>query len=430
MRKLQKLVLLFIIISFLFLRFYHLEESLTVGTDQGMHLLEIHRLFHERKISLIGPVSSFTVYGRNFFFGPATYYLSMPFLALSNWNPFSVSYFMIFLQLAAFLILYRTLRRRFPKIALYYALIFTFSTTAINYSRFLWNPNLMIPASTLLLAVLISIKSKSHKALWFGVIGFLLGLGLQFHYSYVLAIMLTVIWLIVRKKLNLVSFISIVIGFAVGFFPIILFDLRHNFYNLSTIIQFVIVKFDKTNTSLVYTPGYIPEYYSFSILPFIYFFISLFLIKLREINRYLPLFLFAGYITFSLTKVLPVPSSGFISATDWNYYGVNKAKQIIIFENKEKYNIVDLLTGDTRAIYLRALLTLAGKKPMSIDEYPDSKYLFIYSRVPIDRLLAGSLWEMDVMRPLEVVKTWYLQNGIYLYLLKGAKATSYIKIWS
>jgi hypothetical protein len=116
--------------------------------------------------------------------------------------------------------------------------------------------------------------------------------------------------------------------------------------------------------------------------------------------------------------ILPVPSNGFHSAEGWNYHGLQKAKEIIISENRKDYNLVDLLTGDIRAIYLRALLTLSQKPPMTVDEYPDSKYLFIYSKVPIEELLKGSLWEMDVMKPLNLEEKWFLQNDIYLYLLK------------
>lgn len=422
MKKSKRFIfILFLVIIFLFLRFYHLRESLTVGTDQGMHLLAIYNLYKEKKISLIGPVSSFKIHGRNFFFGPATYYLSMPFFALSRWNPLSVSYFMIILQLTTFLILYKILAsyRLRSKVDLYYALIFTFSPVMVNYARFLWNPNLMVPTSLLLIATLLKLKQKkSHQRVGMITAGFLLGLGMQFHYSYFLVIILTLIWLYRDKKLHLFSSLYLIIGFVIGFSPLILFELRHNFYNLRTFIEFVLLSLAKDNAASVYTPGYIPGYYALSVLPFIYLFISLLLSKLEKLGRLIPLFFILGYAAFSLAKILPIPSSGFLSADGWNYQGLSKAKEIIITTGKKDYNVVDLLTGDTRAMYLRALLTLVGKPPMTIDEYPDTKSLFLYSRVPIDKLLKGSLWEMDVIRPLKLVKTWYLQNGISLYLLE------------
>lgn len=428
MKKYSRIIfILVIIVAFLFLRFYHLEESLTVGTDQGMHLLEIYKLFKTRKISLLGPVSSFRVHGRNFFFGPATYYLPMPFLALLGWNPISASYFMIFLQLAAFLILYKTLRRRFPKsnLAMYYALIFTFSPIMVNYARFLWNPNLMIPTSVLLFSMLLVPKRKKGEGVWrVGLTGFLLGLGTQFHYSYFLMIILTLIWFYITHRLHLASFFFLAGGFIAGFSPIILFELRHNFYNLRTFMEFVLLSLEGDKNAGVYTPGYLPEYYSLSFLPFVFLLFSQLLLKLKKINQYLPPLLITGYITFSLVKVLPIPAQGFLSFPGWNYHGLKKAEKIILSENKDKYNLVDLLTGDVRAMYLRALLTLDGKPPISVDGYPDSQFLFLYSREPIDKLLKGSLWEMDVIKPLKVDKRWYLQNGIYLYLLARTEKSS------
>lgn len=417
------ILFIFLTFIFLFLRLYHLEESLTVGTDQGMHLLEIYNLFQAKKISLLGPVSSFKVYGRNFFFGPATYYLPMPFFALSGWNIFSVSYFTIILQFIAFLILYKSLHTRFSKssVAMYYALIFTFSPIMVNYARFLWNPNLMASTSVLLLSVLLSLKKrKTGEKRPVLLAGLLLGLGMQFHYSYFLIIILTLIWLYVVRKFRLINFFFLTTGFVVGFLPIIIFELRHNFYNLQTFIQFVVVNLSE-DKSMTYAPGYVPEYYALSLLPFVYLLASQLLVKLEKINRNFSILLIAGYITYSLLRVLPVPSEGLLSHPGWNYHGLRKAKEIIISEDKRKYNLVDLLTGDVRAMYLRALLTFDGKPPMTVDEYPDSHCLFLYTKEPIEKILKGSLWEMDVIKPLEVRKKWHLQNGIYLYLLEKSK---------
>ena len=409
-----------IIVFFLFLRLYHLEESLTVGTDQGMHLLEMYRLYTQKKISLIGPVSSFKIDGRQFFFGPATYYLPMPFFAASGWNIFSVSYFMIFSQLLALLVLYRVLKTNYPRsnLAIFFLLIFTFSKISVDYSRFLWNPNLMIQTSLLLLSVLISLKNISHQRLKLFVGGLLFGLGMQFHYAFFPIIFICFIWLLFTKRLTLINILTAFLGFIVGFSPLILFELRHNFYNFRTFLAFIIASLKGGNEASLYTPGYILQYYTLPYLPFIYLLVSFLLVKLEKIHKVLVYLLITGYIIYCLVIILPVPSNGFHSAEGWNYHGLQKAKEIIISENRKDYNLVDLLTGDIRAIYLRALLTLSQKPHMTVDEYPDSKYLFIYSKVPIEELLKGSLWEMDVMKPLNLEEKWFLQNDIYLYLLK------------
>ena len=67
---------------------------------------------------------------------------------------------------------------------------------------------------------------------------------------------------------------------------------------------------------------------------------------------------------------------------------------------------------------IRYLVTIAGKPPLGVTEYPSAKTLFIYSKVPIEQILKGHLWEIDSVKPVKVVKKWPLQNDIYLYMVE------------
>jgi hypothetical protein len=338
----------------------------------------------------------------------------MPILLISGWNPISVSYFLIFLQLIVLLLLYFTLQKIYKKshIAIYFSILYTFLPTMVDYSRFIWAPNLLIPVCGVVLSLLLFISRKANFALIF-FLGFFLGIGLQIHYSFFLSIVISLFWLLLVKKLTLKGILLLSLGFIIGFSPLIIFELRHNFYNLQTFLFYLTTK---TNSeSAILKPSL---HYVLGLLPFILFIIAFLLARLAKINRYLvdlPVFIF---ILLSLQKILPIPTSGFAMVEGWNYDGEKKAVDIILSENKVKYNLIDLLTGDTRAMAIRSLLTLAGKPPLGVVEYPDSQALFIYSKVPIEKLLAGHLWEIDVVRPARVTKSWYLQNGIYLFLVE------------
>ena len=204
--KRNYLLLIFVII-FLFLRFYHLEASLNFSGDQGMHLLDIWNIYHTKNITLIGSPSSFTVLGRSFYTGSAPYYLLLPLLVLTNWNPISVSYILIIFQLVVIVNLYKVIFENFKnkKTAGYFLVLCTFSTVLIDYSRFLWHPNFLIPIGGLVLGILMYLSQKADKnkthlgsnVFRYFTLGFVLGLGLQFHYSFLLVILLTVVWLII-----------------------------------------------------------------------------------------------------------------------------------------------------------------------------------------------------------------------------------------
>ncbi len=423
MTKKDKIILLILIISFFFLRLYHFRQSLNFGSDQGLELLDIYNLYKSHKITLIGPPSSFGVEGRYFFTGPALYYIFMPILVLSKWNPLTISFFLIASQFIILILLFKILKKVFQKSLTPYifSLVYIISPTMVEYSRFFWNPNFLIPLSGLILYLLLSLKID-EKATHLKVfsIAFLLGLGLEIHYSFILAIALTLALLFLGKKLPIVNLFLLFLGFAIGFSPIIFFELRHNFYNLRTFILFITQKSYQIPTQ----PAL--NYYFFPLVPFIILGAALVLVKLKKINKTIFFITLIAYTIWSFIRILPTPKEGFTMAKGWNYQGIKKVEKLILSEKKDNYNIVDILTGDTRALALRYLLTIDRKPPMNYTDYPHADYLFIYSKVSLGQILKGSLWEIDSIKPVRLIKSWPIQNDIFLYeVTKTATPSSY-----
>lgn len=418
-----KIILSVFIFLFLFGRFYHLLPSLNFGSDQGFGILEMYRLYQTKQITLIGPSSSLSVNGQNIYVSSLVYYLSLLVLMISNWNPLGISYFIILLQLISFLFIYNVLLQRYPHSSLpyFFSILYIFSPTMINYSRFSWAPNYLIPISTVILILLQKLNNKNKSSfLLLLTIGVFLGIGLQFHYSFFLIVMVTFFWIISTKKLNLYYFGLVLSGIVIGFFPIILFEMRHDFHNLRTLL----VVFQALGSKGNLHSDFLQLHYFLSLFPFIFFFISYFLAIVYRKNKIIPLVLITGYFILSLRQILPIPGSGFTMPDGWNYEGLLKTRDIILSEKKKEFNIVDLLSGDTRAYALRALLTLAGTPPKDITSYPSSTSLFLYTREPIEKILAGSLWEIDSAKPLRINKKWPIQNGVSLYLLEKSASTS------
>lgn len=417
-RNFRILIPIFITAVFIFLRTDHLEKSFNFGTDQGGGMLETYRMVATRKFTLIGATgSSWTFGGRYIFFSSLPYFIIMPVLLFSRWNPIPVSYLFILFQLVSLWTAYYVLSflLKKPYEAVIFGVIYTCLPLMVEHSRFFWSPNLLLPISTFLLVLLLTVKNLKKRTFpYYFAAGILTGAGFQIHFSFILAIAIAAGFLIYAKKTGIKESLYMAAGFLLAMSPLIIFELRHNFYNIRTIL-FILSQTKKSGGGGVFRYNY---HYLFPAVPFIIYIISVIGDKIRKINRtvlYGGLSLFTAY---SFWVFLPVPGHGYTMVTGWNYPGLTKTESLILDEKPVNYNIVDLLTGDSRAMALRFLLTSAGRPPLTETAYPQTETLFIYSRVPVGEILSGSMWEIDSVRPLKLVKTEPVQNGIFLYELK------------
>lgn len=146
-----------ILISFLGVRLFNLQEHIIFSSDAGRDFLVVRDIYMSHHVTLLGPPSEYKVEGREFFFGPAPYYVILPILVVSNWNPVIVSYFLIVINFVAFIYLLVVLYRynRQPLVTGICALLFTLSPTLILYSQSYWNPYFILPISVCIVALLI-----------------------------------------------------------------------------------------------------------------------------------------------------------------------------------------------------------------------------------------------------------------------------------
>lgn len=379
--------------------------------DQGITLLKIYELWQVKKFTLIGPESSIkAVNGLSFFHGPWIYYFLLPFLLVGNWNPLVASYAFIILNLLALMILFATIKEHFNvRTAFIACLFFTLDIISIRFSQFFWNPNFLPFFSSLILYFWLKII-KRPKLNYFFLIGLILGLSLGCHYQTILLIISFIIYSILKripfKNLSIALF-----GFLLGLSPLIIFELKHNFYN-STVIYLVLKKGSQNGVKWP-----LPSYYFLSLLPFLFFLLAIFIERILRKNHFLGYLLIIIFVIFSLFKIIPKSKSGFTMPTDWNYLEIEKAAKIILKENSKNYNIANTLYGDTRDYALRYLLTIAKNPPLGVELYPQAKSLFVISRQDKEEVIKNPVWEISSFCPCKVVKIWKIQNNINLYLL-------------
>lgn len=250
LRQPTHLVLVLVILISSWLRLWNIDGTLLFLGDQGRDAMIVADIFTKGDLVFIGPVTSVG----NMYLGPLYYYFMVPFLWLSYPSPLGPAYAVAVLGIFTTFLMYLMGKDLVPRrAALIAASLFGLSATAVQFSRFSWNPN---PAP---LASLILIWS-SYKALTKTPKYWLLAAGafsvlIQLHYLTLLsAAGAGLIWLwqlkgiLVRPKASskkkttsLRDFLLITAGaaaiFIISLTPLVLFDIKHGFLNAKAFTQ-------------------------------------------------------------------------------------------------------------------------------------------------------------------------------------------------
>lgn len=221
------LVLATIFVAFL-LRIYHIEKLAIFLSDQAIDSFVVKDILAGH-LTLLGPRASVG----QFFNGPIVYYLMIPFYFILQSDPLAGTFFQIALQIATIPILY-LLAKRFGgvKAALLSVMVFAFSPLLISYSRATFNAYPAIFFTTLIL-YLITKNTLSNMTLFLA--GIFTGMLVQMHYFLYLYAFGYFIYTVLQSK-NVKRIMSFLIGSAIGLSPFLLFELRHNFFNVRAIL--------------------------------------------------------------------------------------------------------------------------------------------------------------------------------------------------
>lgn len=282
----------------------------------------------------------------------------------------------------------------------------------IQYSRIYWNPYLMLPVSTIIACLLVFISHKKNISFWwFLVLGVLGGIGLQMHYSFVITMIVSIVWLLIVKRLSLYSFVWYVAGFILGFCPIIAFELRNDYHNTRAIVAYL------QNSNTVASTFNFSHYYFVSLAPFNLLFVAWLTTRLRNMVPSLTYGMIILYVLLSFRIMLIPPTHAFDMQENWNYSDLKNTSEIIMFEKPINFNIVDQLTGDNRAMALRYLLTVNGIQPNGVEDYANSEILYIYSKQPLENLLQNPAYELQNTEEFSLESSWTINDEVSLYKL-------------
>ncbi len=177
--------------------------------------------------TVLGPQTS----NMSFFTGPLIYYWAAVFYGLTGGHPLANALTAISIYAFNFFLIWYFFKSLFQgKLVDLYLAIYALSPYLVQLNRITWNPNFSFLSGSLVLAALLK---PSYRSIWLGMF-----LAYQSSFSgFVMLAALILYWLWQRRNLAL-----ILVGFfgmAVSMLPLLIFDLKHNFMNFSSLGSFI-----------------------------------------------------------------------------------------------------------------------------------------------------------------------------------------------
>lgn len=235
------LILTLILLVAASLRLYRIRDYLGFLGDEGRDALVWNNMVEKGKFTFLGPTASVG----GFYLGPIYYYLALPFYFIFR-DPVGPAVFVALTGVATVWLVYKISTDWFGKTAgLTAAWIYAIASLVVRYSRASWNPN-PVPFFSLL-GVYLAVSGAAERKWWKLVgAGICLGILWQLHY---LTLILAPVYLIIiliysniegltfNRTIRQVFFLTV--GWMVGFFPFLAFEVYHNFPNTRTVLEFV-----------------------------------------------------------------------------------------------------------------------------------------------------------------------------------------------
>lgn len=222
----KKLLLLMSIVAIgTFLRFYRLVPNLILNGEMGTDYMNVWNMLHGTRTWLIGPRTSHEW----FFIPPVSYWIYAVLLFFGKYNPVIINLFWALAGSFAVLIGHHYTKKLFDeKIALITSFLVAVSPPFIEYTR---ASRYNTPVAYMFFPYLFYLKkSIEDKGKSLGILGFIMGLSMNFFPSPFLlipAVITGFLFYKVRPKLR--NILNFIVWFAVPNFTFIIYEFSDNF---------------------------------------------------------------------------------------------------------------------------------------------------------------------------------------------------------
>lgn len=404
----QTILLILIVVSALLIRFYNFSNRVTFWSEQARSLMVSAGYVYD-KFSLLGQEYFRQDSNHHTIFSGALFnYTLVPLLFLFDFDPIKITATFALLNVATGLVLYFGIGKYVPKtVALISLFLFLFSPLMIYHSLFIWNYN-FLPLVFLMMLLISLNKNLANipKMFWIGLVG---GIGISLQILFLpitLILLLTNLKLYKKQPFVLVYFFA---GLLMGNLPMVIFDVRHNFYNTKTILQYALDTIrGKSDAGFAY-------YYFLPFWPVLVVVLAKIIHFLGKISFIFPvvllvIFFIAGQRTTPIYFDRPNGNPYELTVKDFD-----KVSKIISEKSGTRFNVVSVLDFDKRAYVLRYFLEFKyGKRPMGITQYDNIDELFVLA--PTDYNFAVSnVWEIAAAGIKNTENMGELKNGTSVF---------------
>lgn len=235
--KKQLALLIILVVATVFLRFWQIRDYVVFLGDEGRDMSVMRKMIQQSRPVFLGPTASVG----GFYLGPIYYWMAAPFLALTRFDPVGPSIMVAIFGVGTVLLLFKFLRETvgfYP--AILASSLYATAPLIVRYSRSSWNPN-PLPFFALLMIYFIYLAISAKKSLFYLLAGACFGILIQLHYLSIMILPVVLLIVLLNTKVKALPKIVLLcaLGSVVTFSPFLIFEIKHNFPNFRTILEFV-----------------------------------------------------------------------------------------------------------------------------------------------------------------------------------------------
>lgn len=385
--KTKHIILIAVFLAAALIRFWNFPFRVTFWSEQAQTL--ITSADYLTKPSLLGQeYFRHDSSGHVIFAGAFFNYTLVPLLLILNFDPVKITVFFTLLNLLTGFLIYYLVNKFFGfRIAIFSAILFLFNDFMIYHSLFIWIYNYLIPIGALI-AYFFYQNLRKTRAIYFLILGLFSGIGVGLQVPFWALAFLILIINLYKSENKIRDFLLFGLGMVIAEFPAVIFDLKHNFYQVKTIWNYF------TETLRGKSDATFNYYYFLAFWPALSVFAAWLLNKITKRNFALGLTILSGYVFINLASprinlYAPTGMPKGIITSD-----IDHASRIIADDSKGGFNVASVLDFDKRAYVLRYFVQYKYHKiPMGVADYPNSQIVYTLAQKDFDFINSG-IWEI------------------------------------
>lgn len=396
------------------MRLYNFENRMGFGPEQALSLETSARMIYE-KFSLLGIeyVQRATADGHSLFTGPLFSYSLIPLLIFFRYDPVVISVYFALLNVFTGVLIYLLGKKIIgEKPAILSMSLFMFSSTMINHSMFIWIPNYMPLIGILTVYLLFLIKNKSSLKLLI-VLGLVTGAGISLQYVYApFAILVLLLLLKISTLRKSVTIAVFGLGIIFSNLPTVIFDLKHDFYNLRVLTRYLL--------ETVNNPGQseFALYHFLVFWPLAFLFLGLLIAKMCSKNKawllIVPLYIFINLFSSNISFSRPVGKSDGLSWPE-----IRRSSEIISKHTDGNFNVATITDFNFRAFVYRYTLSYLFDEKENLlgqEDYDIADKLYVVAPSQYN-FYASGVYEVNALSPFEVENITTVSDHHSLFLI-------------